>query len=200
MRSQPDRLYDITDGACLDQLARFDGAAILEALAVHDRVDPSGRSLHATNVCELLQRDDAGLVHHIILAMLHHADAERGALVRNDRREHKLDRGVLQDLTLIADLLRLRIPARELRAQVGLDGMEGDQLTTTPDGGVHLTVDVAVIHADDGEAEPWLNSASTRGVHGGRNRSLKTSRCGEPRGHAGRGFQHVPTTELLHRS
>ena len=86
MRPEADRLHDPADRAGLDQLAGLDGRAVLEPLAVHDRVDAPGLRLHATHLGELLERGDARLVGHVVLAVLHHADAERRALVRDRPR------------------------------------------------------------------------------------------------------------------
>ena len=102
MRPEPDRLHDVADRAGLHQLARPDGRAVLEPLAVHDRVDAAGLGLHAPHLGQLLERRDARLVGHVVLAVLHHADADRRALVRNRRAQHQLDGRVLENLVLAA--------------------------------------------------------------------------------------------------
>ena len=85
VRPEADRLDHAADRAGLDQLAGPDRRAVLESLAVHDRVDAARLRLHAPHLGELLERGDARLVGHVVLAVLHHADAERRALVGDDR-------------------------------------------------------------------------------------------------------------------
>ena len=101
VRPEPDGLHDAADRARLDQLAGLDRGAVLEPLAVHDRVDAARLRLHPAHLGELLERGDARLVGHVVLAVLHHADAERRALVRDGGAEHELDGAVLEDLVLL---------------------------------------------------------------------------------------------------
>ena len=81
-----DRLHDATDGAGLDELAGLHRRAILEPLAVHDRKDALGLGLHPARLGQLLERRDAGLVDHEVLAVLHHANAERRRVRRESTR------------------------------------------------------------------------------------------------------------------
>ena len=91
VRPEADGLHDAADGAGLHELAGADGRAVLEALAVHDRIDAPRLRLHAAHLGQLIERGDARLVDHVVLAVLHHADAERRALVRDRRAQHQLD-------------------------------------------------------------------------------------------------------------
>src|SRR5262245_43457777 len=77
MRTEADRLHDFPDRARLDQLAGFDRGAVLEPLAVADRVDALGGGLYFPHFGKLFERDDAGLVDHVVLPVLHHANAKR---------------------------------------------------------------------------------------------------------------------------
>ena len=109
------------------------GGPVLEPLAVHDRVDALRLRLHATNLRQLLERRDARLVGHVVLAVLHHADAERRALVGNAGAQDELNGFVVEDLALAARELRLRIPLGEGCQQIGLLREDGHQLAAATD-------------------------------------------------------------------
>ena len=129
--------------------------------------------LHAANVGKLLERGDARLVDHVVLAVLHDADAERRALVRNAGAQHQLDAPVFQHLLLGLCLPHLRIPLQKGRRQIRLLGVGRDQLAAAPRHRFHLTVDVRVVHADDAELD-----ARCRFLHGG---ARYRNGTGEPR-------------------
>src|SRR6476620_10838813 len=84
------RLDYAANGSGLDELPCLHRRPILEALTVHDRVDPLRLCLNFAGFRELLERRDSGLVGHVVLAVLHDPDANRGALFRNRRTEHEL--------------------------------------------------------------------------------------------------------------
>ena len=56
--------------------------------------------LAENDATELRERRDARLVRQIVLAVLHHADAQRCALIGNDRAQHQLNRRILQHFLL----------------------------------------------------------------------------------------------------
>ena len=158
MRTEPDRLHDVADGAGLHQLARPDGRAVFEPLAVHDRVDAAGLRLHAAHLGQLLERRDARLVGHVVLAVLHHADADRRAVGRNRRAQHQLDARVLENLVLAARHLDAGEPLLKILHQVRLFGVDPHQLAAAALHGADLAVDVIVVDADDGESDPLIGT------------------------------------------
>ncbi len=153
MRAKSDRLHDLTDGAGLDELAGLDRRAVLHPLAVHDRIDALRLGLDPTHLGQLLERRDARLVDHVVLAVLHHAHAERRALVGNGRAQDQLHRLVLEDLGLAAGDLDLRKRLDERSGEVRLLGVHRDEFAAAADHGLDLTVDVAVVDADDAELD-----------------------------------------------
>ena len=120
VRPEADRLDHPSDRARLDQVAGLDRRAVLEALAVHDRVDAFRLGLDLAHLGELIEGGDARLVGHVVLAVLHHPDPERRPLDRDARAEDQLDRRVVQDLVLAAGRLRLREGLGEGGQQVRL--------------------------------------------------------------------------------
>src|SRR4029077_2899607 len=55
----------------------------------------------------------------------------------------------------------------------------GHELAAAADGGVHLSIDVRVVHADDGEADARHGRPFARGVKGGGKRIRDHGRCGQ---------------------
>ena len=153
MRAKSDRLHDLADGAGLHELAGLDRGAVLHPLAVHDRIDTLGLGLDATHLGQLLERRDARLVDHVVLAVLHHANAERRAFVGNGRAQDQLDRLVLEDLGLTAGDLGLRKRLDERSREVRLLGVHRDELAAAANDGLDLTIDMAVVDADDAELD-----------------------------------------------
>ena len=88
---ETDGLHDPADRPGLDELRGANGRAVFEALAVHDGINAPRLRLHATDLGELVERRDARLVDHVVLPVLHHADAERRPLVRDRGAQHQLD-------------------------------------------------------------------------------------------------------------
>ncbi len=165
MRPESDRLHDLTDGAGAHQLPCSDRRAILEPLAVHDRVDAPRLGLDLSNLGQLLERRNARLVDHEVLAVFHDADAERRPLVRDGGADHELNRLVLENLGLAASDLRLRKTLDERRAQIRFFRKHRDELAAAANDRFGLPVDVAMVEADDGKLD-----------FGGR---LPGTRCGE---------------------
>jgi xylonate dehydratase len=153
MRPESNRLHDVTDRAGLHELTRLHRRRVLEPFAVADRIDPLRRCLHATHFGELRPRREPRLVGHVVLVVLHHPNAERRSLVGHDGRQHELDRRILEDRVLIARLFGARVASRERRSELGFPGVEGHELAAAAQHGVHLAVNVTVVHADHAEAE-----------------------------------------------
>src|SRR5687768_11761401 len=85
MRPEANGLNDLPDRPGLNQLACTHRRAILESFAVYDRVDASCRRLYTFHFRQVGERRNAGFVDHEILPVLHDANAEGGAQVRDDR-------------------------------------------------------------------------------------------------------------------
>lgn len=128
--------------------------AILEPLAVHDRVDAPGLRLHAPHLGELLERRDARLVGHVVLAVLHDPDADGRAIDGDRRTQDELDARVLQDLILVSRDLHLREPRLEGLHQVGFLRVQPDKFASAAQHGADLAVDVGMVDADDREPNP----------------------------------------------
>src|SRR6266850_2366429 len=154
MRAQPHCLDDLTDGACFDQLSGLDRRSILEPLAVHDRVDATSFSLNATHFSELCERNNARLIRHVVFAVTHHFDPERGTPCGYRRAQDELDRVVFKDFIFTSSEFGLWIALRECRGKFWLVGIEGDELAASPKHSSDLAVDVIVIGSDDGESNP----------------------------------------------
>ena len=152
VRTQPDRLHDLPDRAGLDQLTGSHGRADLETLAVTDRVNASGLRLHAARLRQLFERREAGLVAHVVFAVLHDPDAERRAFAGDGGADHQLDRLVVEDFLLARCQPRLWEALREGRGQLRLGGVEGHQCRARIQHQPHLAVNVGVVYTDDGEA------------------------------------------------
>src|SRR5215813_1090983 len=82
MRSQPNRLDDPANRSGFDKLPGPDRCAVLQPLAVHDRIYTAGLGLNTPHLGELLESGDARLVGHKVFAVLHHPNTERCAVSR----------------------------------------------------------------------------------------------------------------------
>ncbi len=153
VRSQADRLHDAADRPRLHQLAGLDRGAVLEPLAVHDRVDALGLGLDLAHFGQLLERRDARLVDQVVLAVLHHANAERAALVGDGGADDELQRLVLEDLRLAARDLDVRMPLDERGDELGLLRVHRHELAAAALHRGDLPVDVPVVEADDAELD-----------------------------------------------
>src|SRR5262245_45463862 len=91
MWAQSRGLQNLADGSCLHQFAGTYGSLVLEALAVHDRIDSFGLFLYPSHFCQLVQGSDPGLVRHVVFAMFHHLDPQRRAVDRNAGADYKLN-------------------------------------------------------------------------------------------------------------
>jgi hypothetical protein len=87
------------------------------------------------------------------LAVLHHANTERRALIRNDRRKHELDRRILEHHTFVGHDLRLGILLRELGEQFRFFDVYARELAAAACHGVDHTIDMRMVDSDDAEAE-----------------------------------------------
>ena len=93
--------------------------------------------------------------------MLHGSDTERRALVWNCGADDQLNRRVVEDFLFAARKFRIGESLGECRRKIGFFGIKRHELPTTANRRLHLAVDVAVIHTDDGE----LDSRRTRRRH-----------------------------------
>src|SRR5262249_52520587 len=152
MRAEADSLDDFADGAGLDQLAGFDSSGILEALAVHDRIDALRLPLYAAGFGNLRERGDARLVDHEILVTPHHANAEWRSLIRNRGADDQMNLLFFQNLGLAPRLLCLPGLFALFRGQLRLFGVERDQLCASPKHRARLSRDVPVVQADGRKA------------------------------------------------
>src|SRR5690606_4107064 len=100
--TQADSLYNLADGARLDQLTRFDGGLVFKPFAIHNGVDAAGFLLNAAYLCELIECNDARFIHHIIFAMLHYAYTQRRAIDGDGSTDDELYGSVFQDLLFAA--------------------------------------------------------------------------------------------------
>src|SRR5262249_25004894 len=83
MRPKPDGLYDLSNRSGFNELTGFDCGAVFEALAIHYRVAAPRFGLNPADISELLERSNAGLIGHEILAVLHYSYAKWSAVARN---------------------------------------------------------------------------------------------------------------------
>src|ERR1041385_2325783 len=149
-------LQYLANRARLNQLASTHRCFVLEAFAVHDRINSIRCFLYATHFGELCKRSDAGFVRHVIFAMLHHRNSQRRAVGGNAGAEHELDRIVFEYLFLTTSLLHLRITLGKSRSKVGFFGIERNEFTTAANRRSDLTVNVIVVNSDDRKSKPWL--------------------------------------------
>jgi hypothetical protein len=129
----------------------------------------------------------------------HHAHAERRALVGNDRRQHHLNRGVVEQFLLAARDLGLWVPLAEFREQVRFLRVDGDHLAAAADDRVAHAVDVRVIDAANRKAQARLLSGLHRGTRRGVGRARRDrGRRETDAGRAGHGlFEESPSIEVL---
>jgi hypothetical protein len=151
--AQAHRLHHVADGAGLHQSARLHRGAVLEPLGIADGIDAPGLGLHPLHLGQLLERGDAWLVRHIVLAVAHDAHAERRALIRNDGGDDELNAAILQDAPLIAHAPRIGITLCERRGEIVFLRVERHKLAPAADDRVALPIDVRMVHADDAEAQ-----------------------------------------------
>ena len=198
MRPESDRLHDLADRSLLHEIAGANRRCVLESFTVENRIDALRLRLDASHFGQLLERRDARLVRHVVLAGAHHTDAERRPLVRHDRRHHEVDRGVVENGVLVGHLFRVRIVLREVRGELRLFRMEGHELAAAADHRVHLSIDVRVVHPDHGEPNARCARATSRranrrcewiGDHRGRRQSRRGRR---------RRLEKVSSSELGH--
>ena len=96
VRPETDHLHHAADGAALDELPGAHGALHVQPLGVVDHVFPAGLGDLAPRGLELLEGGEGRLVGEVILARIHHAEAERAALVRHGGGGDELDLALLE--------------------------------------------------------------------------------------------------------
>ncbi len=77
--------------------------------------------------------------------------------------QDQLDRGILEDLTLVAYAWHVRVTPRKRHGEAVIRRVEGDELAAPALDGFHLTMDMGVIDPDDGEAK--TGRGATRFAH-----------------------------------
>ena len=100
VRPHADDLQDPADSALFYQLASQDGALDVQPLAEIDKVPPPRPRAGGLDGVELREGGEGGLVGEVVLAVLHHPDAEGGAVAGDGSRCHELYFGVGEDLLL----------------------------------------------------------------------------------------------------
>ena len=153
MRPEADDLHHAADGALLDQLPGAHGAFHVQPLAEIDHVFPAGRLHLGARGGELVERGEGRLVGEIVLAGIHHAQAERAALAGHGGGGHE------QDLRLFQHGFeaRQRFDAGEGRAEfldlrrVGIEDVF--ELAARLGQTAALAIDVAVVERHGGERE-----------------------------------------------
>lgn len=100
MGPHADDLHHLADGPGLHQLPGVDSGLHLQALAVVDHVLAARLGDGALDVLQLLQSGEGGLVGEVVLARLHHPDAQGGPLAGDAGAGHQLCLRVGQHLLL----------------------------------------------------------------------------------------------------
>ena len=71
MRPQANRLNYVANRTLLHKITRLNSCFVFKPLTIHDGIDATGLFLHSSYSGQLFQRNDTGLVTHIVFTMLH---------------------------------------------------------------------------------------------------------------------------------
>ena len=155
--AEAEGLDDATDGAFGDKLGGAGDGGHLEPFGEIDGPDAARPGLGLAEFREVLRGQAARLVCHHVLARLHGADRDCGAVCRDGGGEDEVDRGIVQEVVRGIDAGRVGealdearegaggafgAPPRELCARIGKIAGHG--------------VDVPVINADHAHAD-WVS-------------------------------------------
>ncbi len=114
--------------------------------------------MHAARFGQLFKRGEARLVGHEVLAVAHHAYAQRRAISRHGRGDDELNRGVFEDRRLVSKPLCLRKGPGKRVGQCSFMriGVPADKRRAGVKQTLDLAVKMAMRDADDGEADHAL--------------------------------------------
>src|SRR6185436_17596052 len=122
-----------------------------------DRPDARGLALHAAHALELVERRDARLVGHEILAGAHRLDREVGALVEHGRAGEETDRRIVEQRAPVGDARHVREALDESLERLRIAvGPVADAFAAGVQQALDLVVDVAMVEADRREAKRWV--------------------------------------------
>jgi hypothetical protein len=184
MRRNIDRLNHLADRALPHEFAGVDGCLHLKQLAVHNRVDALGFGDGLAHLRQLFERRHSRLVREKVLAALHGAHGDSGALAGYLRGENQLHRGVVEDLVLRRDDLHVGIPLAKGRELVLFAAPCSHQFSASALNSADHAVDVVVAHAAHGKLDVILRRGF--GLAGGlrrRNRVFNDSRRSAAQSH-----------------
>src|SRR5271170_2734497 len=156
VRRDVDRLDDLADGSGLDQLARLDGRFDLQPFAIHDGVDLVGFGDGLADRRKIFESGDARLVAEKVLAVLHGANADAGALIGDLRAEHKLGGRIVDDLVLRGYDLDVGKALLECGELVLLAAPGRDEYTAATLYSADHAIDMVVAHAADSKLDGIL--------------------------------------------
>ncbi len=104
MRPQPRRMNDTADRAVCDEFFRHDGRGHHETLGETDREDAPRLAHRLLDSRQLIERGDARLVDHHVLAMRHGVDRYSRPIAGNGSADDHVDRRILKKTTRIVRL------------------------------------------------------------------------------------------------
>ena len=144
----------LADRARLDEIARLDRRARREALANRR----SNRSLPSPSApsyfCQLLERDHARLVDHVVLAVPHASHAATGARSLGMPELKTIAMlSILENPALVVDAPRLRIAGGRRTRRVRPPSRRRKRIRRPPEKEFDLAEDMVVIDPDDREAD-----------------------------------------------
>src|SRR6478672_7161864 len=90
VRPQPNSLDYLSNATLRDQLSGFDCGGIFKMFAVTNGVNTSGFGLDLASLGQLAQAGEARFVSHIILAVQHSLDTNRGPFAVNRGADNQL--------------------------------------------------------------------------------------------------------------
>jgi hypothetical protein len=153
MRTQPDGVHNLADCTGLHKLSGFNDAAHSEVLGVVDRINTPRFCLRAAHFFELSERGHARLVRHEILTGAHNFDAQGCSVSIYSGARHQSDSRVIKDASAIIETERLRIARRESGGEIVFRRKKAGEARARAKQRIHLTKDVIMVDADDGEAD-----------------------------------------------
>ena len=151
MWPEPDRLHQAPNCASVYQFTGFNGAAGFEMFAVANAINALGFGLHTAHLIELGEGGHAGFIAHIVFAMPHYFDAERGAVGGDAGAEHELNVGVFEDGAFVGYPFDFGEFGGKFCGEIWLWGIPSDEFCACIEQTGDLTINMAVVDANDGE-------------------------------------------------
>ncbi len=145
MRSKAHHLDDPSDRPVPDQFPGKDGAFHMEPLAVIDHVFSARSRGRRARLLQLVERGERRLVGEVILARLHHANAERASIGGNGRRRDEMNLGIIEDVLERTNRLGLRKMFDKASDFFRVGVVDITKRPACLDQSVALAVDVAVV-------------------------------------------------------